>query len=361
MKILKSLSAALVLSMCASVGALAEATLKVGDAAPKLQVGKWIQGDPVTSFAAGKTYIVEFWATWCGPCKVSIPHLNDIHNKFKDQGLVVIGQDCFERDEDLVAPFVKKMADKMTYRVTLDDKTADKNGAMSKTWMEAAGQNGIPTAFVVDKTGHIAWIGHPMELKDATLKEVMAGTFDTKKAAAEAAQKDAMQSQLQELSQAFGKAMSSQDWPVAIETLDKVAKVLPAENQGAIVNARIGIFVAQKDFKGANKYALEASEKHADNAALQNELAWRLLVDPALVDRDLKAAETIALRAEKASGGKDAGILDTLGRAEFMLGKKKEAIEIATKAVALAEGDAKDAMTKTLESYKADKLPSAQQ
>src|SRR6266404_3560076 len=98
-----------------------ESTLKVGDKAPKLQNGKWVQGDPVKDFEAGKTYLVEFWATWCGPCRVSIPHLNELHNKYKNKGLIVIGQDCWERDEALVAPFIEKMGEKMTYRVALDD------------------------------------------------------------------------------------------------------------------------------------------------------------------------------------------------------------------------------------------------
>lgn len=73
----------------------ADNPLAVGDPAPKLKVGKWVQGEPVTEFARDKAYIVEFWATWCGPCRVSIPHLNEIWQKFKDKDLVVIGQDAW--------------------------------------------------------------------------------------------------------------------------------------------------------------------------------------------------------------------------------------------------------------------------
>jgi thiol-disulfide isomerase/thioredoxin len=161
----------------------AEPTLKVGDRAPKLQTGKWVQGEPVKDFEKGKAYIVEFWATWCPPCRTSIPHLNETYEKFKDKGLIVIGQDCSERDESLVAPFVKKMGDKMTYRVALDDKTSSKGGQMAKTWMEAAGQNGIPTAFLVDTKGVIAWIGHPMELKEQVIADVLAGKAPVSKGA----------------------------------------------------------------------------------------------------------------------------------------------------------------------------------
>src|SRR5512136_324820 len=140
---LKLTTAALALAAGTTFALAAAPTLKVGDPAPKLQTGKWVQGDPVKQFEKDKAYIVEFWATWCGPCRVSIPHLNEIHNKFKDKGLVVIGQDCWEKDESLVEPFIKKMADKMTYRVALDDKQGSEKGKMAETWMEAAGQNGI--------------------------------------------------------------------------------------------------------------------------------------------------------------------------------------------------------------------------
>ena len=149
-------------------------TLKVGDLAPKLQTGKWVQGQPVKDFQKGKAYIVEFWATWCGPCRVSIPHLNEIHEKYKEKGLIVIGQDCWERDESLVAPFVKKMGDKMTYRVALDDKQGNSKGKMAETWMAAAGRDGIPSAFLVNAKGVISWIGHPMELKSENIESALA-------------------------------------------------------------------------------------------------------------------------------------------------------------------------------------------
>jgi len=153
---LKWTAGALALAAGTALALAAEPTVKVGDAAPKLQNGKWVQGEPVTDFKAGKAYLVEFWATWCGPCRVSIPHLNEIHNKYKDQGLVVIGQDCWEKDDGLVAPFIEKMGEKMTYRVALDDKASNEKGEMADTWMAAAGRNGIPSAFLVDPKGLIA-------------------------------------------------------------------------------------------------------------------------------------------------------------------------------------------------------------
>ena len=162
----------------------AEAKLTVGDPAPKLQVAKWVQGDPVTAFDTNHVYIVEFWATWCGPCRTSIPHLNELWLKFKDQGVIAIGQDMAEPDDSGVAAFVKKMGDKMTYRVALNDKSQETNGFMKINWMKAAEQNGIPTAFVIDKQGRIAWIGHPMGLNEQILGDILAGRFDMAKAAA---------------------------------------------------------------------------------------------------------------------------------------------------------------------------------
>jgi thiol-disulfide isomerase/thioredoxin len=158
--------------------AMAAEKLAPGMPAPPLVSGEFIQGEPVKEFEKDKVYVVEFWATWCGPCVATIPHVNDLQKKFADKGLVVIGQNVWERDTSKVKPFVEKMGEKMTYRVAMDDKSDGGKGKMAETWMQAAGQKGIPSAFVVDKKGSIAWIGHPARLNEELLGQIIDGTFD---------------------------------------------------------------------------------------------------------------------------------------------------------------------------------------
>jgi thiol-disulfide isomerase/thioredoxin len=331
--------------------------LKVGDPAPKLQVGKWVQGEPLKSFEKDKAYIVEFWATWCGPCRVSIPHLNEIHNKFKDKSLVVIGQDCWERDESAVEPFIKKMADKMTYRVALDDKTDGGKGKMAETWMEAAGQNGIPAAFLINKEAKIVWIGHPMELEEKTIEKVLAGKYDAKEAAKAAEEKEKNQAELTKLSSELMASMQAKEWDKAEATLTQMEQKMPENFRSGAEMARLKIMLAKGDEAKAVLLANTLSDKDKENAVMQNELAWSLVTAEGIKDEGLGAAAKIANRANDAAKGKDPAILDTLARVLLMQGKKEQAVETQQKAVDLAEGDMKDALQKTLDSYKEGKLP----
>jgi thiol-disulfide isomerase/thioredoxin len=159
--------------------------LAVGDDAPKLAVKEFVKGDAVADLEKGKVYVVEFWATWCGPCKVSIPHLTELQKKYKN--VTFIGVSAFEQDQSAVRPFVEQMGDKMDYRVAIDDVAKGAKpatGKMAKGWMIAAGQNGIPTAFIVNGDGKVAWIGHPSKLEEP-LEQIVSGKYDLEKATAD--------------------------------------------------------------------------------------------------------------------------------------------------------------------------------
>ena len=153
-----------------------------GSKAPPISVDAWVKGEPVTKFEPGKVYVVEFWATWCGPCIKSMPHLTAIQKQHPE--ITVIGVAGLENpasnrpdlspDAPAVDPrlekvreFVKSRDDSIGYRIAFDG-----DGTMGKGWMRPAKQRSIPWACVVGGDGNIAWMGHP-DLLDAALAKVL--------------------------------------------------------------------------------------------------------------------------------------------------------------------------------------------
>lgn len=334
----------------------AEPTLKIGDRAPALTTGRWVQGEPVKAFEPGKAYVVEFWATWCGPCRVSIPHLNELHIKYQDKGLVVIGQDAWETNDKLVEPFVQKMGDRMRYRVALDDKE-NHSGRMAQAWMKAAGQQGIPAAFVVDTRGHIAWIGHPLELKDRIIEQVLAGTYDREQAARDQAEAEARAKRLSDIYEAATAAIEAKRWDEATARLDEMTKEGNPDDLQVADMLRVSVLLGKDDFEGACKLMTRLSDAAPDDAGLQSQLAWMMVRDKAVRKPDLKLAETFALRASQAAGGEDADILDTLARVRFLQGNQPEAVALLRKAIANSDGESRAAYQNTLRHYEKGELP----
>ncbi len=79
----------------------------VGDPAPPLRVSVFHKGEPITSFGKGQVYVIDFWATWCGPCKESIPHLTELQKKYGNK-VRIVGVSVWEPREKDVEPFVKE-------------------------------------------------------------------------------------------------------------------------------------------------------------------------------------------------------------------------------------------------------------
>jgi thiol-disulfide isomerase/thioredoxin len=269
------------------------AALKHGEPAPPIAVSKWVRGEAVDLKTAreNKVVVVEFWATWCGPCRASIPHLTELQKK-QPKDLVIIGVTREDPQNSLakVEAFVKDWGDKIGFTIAFDDA-----GKTYEAYMTATGQQGIPTAFIVDKAGKLAWLGHPMEM-DKPLEQVLAGTFDIQKAARE----HELRLQTRELQQSLFKKLVA------------------------------------KDVEGARKEVEKLAELARDNASTLNDLSWILLTHPAAKGHFNQQALAAATRCHELTKGENWMFLDTLALAKFETGKQEEAVQLQRQAIELA-------------------------
>ncbi len=153
----------------------------IGDNVPTLRVKKWLKGTPVEEFEKGKVYVVEFWATWCAPCKASMPHLSALAKQYKGQ-VTFIAMDVFEETgttRTQVQSVVDAMGDKMNFPVAAED-----SNFMARDWLKSAGEFSIPNTYIIDQNGKVAWIGHPKDL-EKVLPKVMNNTWDINAALSE--------------------------------------------------------------------------------------------------------------------------------------------------------------------------------
>jgi thiol-disulfide isomerase/thioredoxin len=134
--------------------------IKIGAPAPKL-VLKDLEGHTVDlESLKGKVVIVDFWATWCEPCQVMIPWLEEFHNRYASQGLEIVGVSMDDDVKD-VKPFVDKA--KMNYPILFG------NDAIADAW---GGVFGLPTSFMIDRQGKIRATHQGLVGKDVIEKDI---------------------------------------------------------------------------------------------------------------------------------------------------------------------------------------------
>ena len=152
--------------LCLTVRAAGNAGPKTGDEPPLLRAATLLQAPPGAKMDAkslrGKVVVLEFWATWCGPCVAAISHLNELADKFKDQPVQFIA--ITAEDEATIKPFLTKRP--IHAWVALDT-----DRAMNKAYGIVA----IPHTVIVDKDGKIAAITYPTLLNEGHIKDLLAG------------------------------------------------------------------------------------------------------------------------------------------------------------------------------------------
>ncbi len=317
--VLAALALALTVSAPGFVLVPPERPLGVGDVAPPLEVESWLRGEPVKLFAPGTVYVIEFWATWCGPCLANIPHLSEIARAFRGRVEVVgaTSPDRWGNSLDAVRKFIAAKGDRLAYRVAWLPESvgpAGDVGVHRNPWFRQAGLDSLPTAFVVDGRGRIAYIGDPLTL-DGPLRRILSGDWDL--------------------------VAASRRWEDSRRAEEK--------------RQRLDQLLAEGDVSGARALAFRLVRiEGGDDPRLLSLVAAAIGGSPVKSDRGLlEIAFEASARAVSLTGRKAPGMLDVLASVQFLRGDVTGAIETEEAAIALSEGGMQEAQRKNLAEFRA--------
>lgn len=310
-------------------------TLKIGDPAPPIVVRKWIKGNPVTKFQLGMVYVVEFWATWCGPCQAAMPHLSDLADKYKGKAEVL----SFDVKEDKKTDFLPKVerlvkysTGRMRYTIAVDAA----GDVMEKTWLIAAGSNGIPEIFIIDQQGKIAWHGHPNYVDDV-LEAVVNGSYDEAgKKRIEAVLKSKNE-QYDSLSKAMMTARKNGDYQKALAIVEDILPIFPGM-RSYCSNMKYE-FLSRIDSTAARQFgAALTAQMHPKD---QLTFAYFILVaqSDGSFKPDYEFALTLVKQAAAKSDPEDKGVIATLAQAYYKTGNKEQAVKYQEKYIQMMKKD----------------------
>lgn len=328
--------------------------LHVGDPAPPLRVAAWVKGEPISAFAPGRVYAVEFWATWCGPCVAGIPHLTELQHELREHAdFIGLTAEDESNTLDVVRQFVAAKGDAMDYRVAFDNGTTTWS-----TYMEAAGQHGIPCAFIIDKQSRVAWIGHPAQPQFAeVLKEIVEDRYDFEAAQKAAAEAAAQEEQIARTQAELHAAWSAGETGRALDLVDSIV----ASNPDAMRRWAWWKFetLMSDGARHAEAYAYVRSMlagPYKDNADMLLQFTYGIADSLGIDDADMDLALHLAQRAVEITEGQDHRMLQGLAMVRMHRKEYDEAIAAMQRAIDIAPTPAvKDYLSNELEFYKLDK------
>jgi len=330
------------------------AGVAIGDRAPALSVREWVHGDAVDILnnTDKKIHLIEFWATWCPPCKASIPLLTDYQKKFA-KDLVVVGitdPDPYQNSPTQIRQFVKSQGSRMNYRVTMDD-----NGKTSRAYLDTSEAVGIPQAVLVGRDGKVAWQGSPLDPQmEQVIGKVIAGTYDVASAAQQAELQKKIQKRFQQIDTSFQLRKMDDVWRGLVD----VMKLDPANDMGLQLMA--GMYVNEKDWRDSyRKWVRSHIDQNRGNPLAMATLALTLC---RIDDYGLKTPE-LAIEAAKAAyditGGKEQYTAEIYARTFYQVGALDRAIKLQQQALAVAAPDKKKDAQSILDFYKKCKMLNA--
>jgi thiol-disulfide isomerase/thioredoxin len=313
-------------------------TLSVGDAAPNLDIDRWVKGEE-TTLQTGSTYLVQFWATWSNPSRTVIPKLSEFQRKYRDKGLTIIA--ISSEDLEVVEPWVNGQSSSIDFTVAVDRRNSTK-----RNWLDAARENDLPTAFLVDNQGKIAYIGKPTaEDFETILHKVVLGRYNPKL--------------VREAAPIIASARSARklrNWRVARTQYESVIKLDPGVFGDTAYELFKMILVDQNDPDEAyGNYARGKllGEYYANDAEMLRLLAETIASDPEIPGdlRDLDLALDAAQKARQLNGSDDPPTLQTLALVHYHRGELQSAIDLQKRAYFLAKPKYKQEYRRVLTGY----------
>ena len=284
----------------------------IGDPATALLVDRWLNGNPATTFAPDTVYVVEFFASWCQPCRKSVPELDAIARRYAVRGLKVIGLAGAEQGgPEAIVKFLsnRHLSFSVAYRRSAD---------MYERWVRAARGSGLPWVFVVDRQGRLAWWGQPFYNEFEPLLESVLnnrhsiGAERNRRAARVAKDRQGWKLRLE-----ADQALSRGDWEQASLILGRVVELDPQRYWWEVVE-RIGL-VGNKMGRPAQARLLATKAIRSsswNNPHALVEIAGFLLTGPNDERRDPRLALVAARRANQLTLGADADVRRVLALAE---------------------------------------------
>lgn len=399
---------------------LADEGLTIGSKAPSINVEHWVSDGkgafkPVKEFQTGKVYVVEFWATWCSPCIASMPHLVEVQTQYAKKGVQIVS--ISDEDLETVEGFLKRPYEapegeqdakatkvapatfgELTSAYCL---TTDPDRSVYIDYMEAAGQGGIPTCFIVGKTGLVEWIGHPMEM-DEPLAQVVGDKWDREAALAKFKQGQVLNvlmsklnrlvrtgkteealKLIEEAKKQVGDDASTQmqlanismqvrlmpaiqklqqgETEAGLEALAKILESAPADTKDQIRGIQIRVMMqAEKADDAAAVLTTMAKQEKVDAGSL-NDVAWFVYEqakDAPSFSKPLIAAALAAAERAADADPQNAAIVDTLAHIVHLTGDLDRAITLQTDAVknsANVQGESAQEMAAFLQQLKDEK------
>jgi thiol-disulfide isomerase/thioredoxin len=137
----------------------------LGPVAPDFRIAG-LDGSVITQDDfVGQVVLIDFWATWCGPCRMAIPHLVELQEELGPRGFTVLGVSVDRKGPDVVKAFGERAG--INYPMAMG------NAAMSRAYGGPQGITSIPTAFLIDRSGRVAKKIRGFQPKEALLRDIL--------------------------------------------------------------------------------------------------------------------------------------------------------------------------------------------